>query len=264
MHDVSMAVPKRAGAGSQAEGGTQRFVTKSKYCLKRHLRPKSLPVPSTFSKGQFNIKTKLMHLLFLIVLFNNLDYFVALPLIYGHLQKRAGKKKAGRQGEDRQQANVEPMKKRGMKRRVDTVSMATEKRGMVFRDRPAFFMMTPPISIPTATAGRFTAPGNRVKLSEQNQKMLIVVHLAADVLYCRSRNLLRNVARPAITEEKQHWARTSIRKRGLNRRQSAREEEVGDGGEKQAGGGDEQAHPPGPHPAGVALGQLEFSSCKET
>lgn len=29
---------------------------------------------------------------------------------------------------------------------------------------------------------------------------------------------MRNVARPAITEEKQHWAMTSIRKRGLNRR----------------------------------------------
>lgn len=27
-----------------------------------------------------------------------------------------------------------------------------------------------------------------------------------------------NVARAAITEEKQHWARISIRKRGLNRR----------------------------------------------
>lgn len=50
------------------------------------------------------------------------------------------------------------MKKRGTQRRVDTVSMTTENRGMVFRDRPVFFMMTPPISIPTATAGRFRAP----------------------------------------------------------------------------------------------------------
>lgn len=41
---------------------------------------------------------------------------------------------------------------------------------------------------------------------------------AAEALYWRSRNLLRKVERPAITEEKQHWARTSIRKRGLNRR----------------------------------------------
>lgn len=55
------------------------------------------------------------------------------------------------------------MKKRGMQRRVDKDSMTTEKRGMVFRERPAFFMMTPPISIPTATAGRFTAPGNHKK-----------------------------------------------------------------------------------------------------
>lgn len=53
------------------------------------------------------------------------------------------------------------MKKSGMQRRVEVVSIATEKRGMVFRERPTFFMMTPPISIPTATAGRLTAPGNR-------------------------------------------------------------------------------------------------------
>lgn len=52
------------------------------------------------------------------------------------------------------------MKKRGMQRRVEMVSMTTEKRGMVFSERPDFFMMTPPVSIPTATAGRFTAPVN--------------------------------------------------------------------------------------------------------
>lgn len=38
------------------------------------------------------------------------------------------------------------------------VSIATEKRGMLFRDSSALFMMIPPSSIPTATAGRFTAP----------------------------------------------------------------------------------------------------------
>lgn len=41
---------------------------------------------------------------------------------------------------------------------------------------------------------------------------------AAVVAYCRSRYLLRNVASPAITDEKQHWARTRIRKRGLSKR----------------------------------------------
>lgn len=55
----------------------------------------------------------------------------------------------------------QPMKKSGMQRRVEVVSITTEKRGMVFRERPTFFMMTPPISIPTATAGRLTAPGKR-------------------------------------------------------------------------------------------------------
>lgn len=40
-----------------------------------------------------------------------------------------------------------------------------------------------------------------------------------------------------------------------------REEEVGDGGENQAARGDEQAHPPGPHPAGVAVSQLQVGSC---
>lgn len=52
------------------------------------------------------------------------------------------------------------MKKSGMQRRVEMVSMTTEKRGMVFRERPVLFMMIPPTSIPTATAGRFRAPGN--------------------------------------------------------------------------------------------------------
>lgn len=51
------------------------------------------------------------------------------------------------------------MKKSGIQRRVEVVSMITEKRGMFFRERPVLFMMTPPTSIPTATAGRFTAPG---------------------------------------------------------------------------------------------------------
>lgn len=46
-------------------------------------------------------------------------------------------------------------------------------------------------------------------------------------------------------------------------RHCTREEEVGDGGENQAARGDEQAHPPGPHPAGVTVSQLQFSSCIE-
>lgn len=58
----------------------------------------------------------------------------------------------------------QPIKKRGIQRRVEVVSTAAEKRGMVFRESPAFFMTTPPTSIPTATAGRFTAPGNHEQL----------------------------------------------------------------------------------------------------
>lgn len=58
------------------------------------------------------------------------------------------------------------MKKRGMHRRVEVVNITTEKRGMVFRERPTFFMMTPPISIPTATAGRFNEPGNHKQQEE--------------------------------------------------------------------------------------------------
>lgn len=41
-----------------------------------------------------------------------------------------------------------------------------------------------------------------------------------------------------------------------------REEKVGNGGEKQESGGDEKAHPPRTHPAGVTLVQLLFGSCK--
>lgn len=41
---------------------------------------------------------------------------------------------------------------------------------------------------------------------------------AAEAAYCRSRYLLRNVERPARTDEKQHWARIRIRKRGLSKR----------------------------------------------
>lgn len=46
-------------------------------------------------------------------------------------------------------------------------------------------------------------------------------------------------------------------------RHGAREEEVGDGGEKQAAGGDEQAHPPGPDPTGVTVPQLMLGSCRK-
>lgn len=46
------------------------------------------------------------------------------------------------------------------------------------------------------------------------------------------------------------------------RRHGAREEEVGDGGEEEAAGGDEKPHPPGPHPAGVAQPQLRLRLCQ--
>lgn len=46
------------------------------------------------------------------------------------------------------------------------------------------------------------------------------------------------------------------------RRHRAGEEEVGDGGEDQAAGGDEQAHPPGADPAGVAVSHLLLGSCR--
>lgn len=46
------------------------------------------------------------------------------------------------------------------------------------------------------------------------------------------------------------------------RRHGAREEEVGDGGEEEAAGGDEKPHPPGPHPAGVAQPQLLLRPCQ--
>lgn len=45
-------------------------------------------------------------------------------------------------------------------------------------------------------------------------------------------------------------------------RHPTREEEVGDGGEKQEASSDEQAHPPGADPAGVTLPELLFSSCR--
>ena len=69
------------------------------------------------------------------------------------------------------------MKKSGMQRRVDMVSITTEKRGMVFRERPTFFMMIPPNSIPTATAGRFKAPGNHRRLSHHQVNMTFMVYL---------------------------------------------------------------------------------------
>lgn len=68
------------------------------------------------------------------------------------------------------------MKKRGMQRRVEMVSMTIEKRGMVFRDRPVFFMMTPPTSIPTATDGRFREPGNHKDFSYLPVKMVFIDH----------------------------------------------------------------------------------------
>lgn len=42
---------------------------------------------------------------------------------------------------------------------------------------------------------------------------------------------------------------------------STGEEEVRDGCEEQAAGGDEHAHPPGPDPSGISRPQLLFSSC---
>lgn len=50
------------------------------------------------------------------------------------------------------------MKKSGTHISVEMLNMSTEKRGMFFRDIPVRFMMTPPSSMPTATAGRFMAP----------------------------------------------------------------------------------------------------------
>lgn len=47
-------------------------------------------------------------------------------------------------------------------------------------------------------------------------------------------------------------------------RQFTWEEEVGDGGEKQAASDDEQAHPPGPDPAWVTGFQLLLSSCRKS
>ena len=51
---------------------------------------------------------------------------------------------------------------------------------------------------------------------------------AAEALYWCSRNLLRKVAMPAMTAEKQHWERTSIRKNGLSSRRTSRLGNTGD------------------------------------
>lgn len=60
------------------------------------------------------------------------------------------------------------MKKSGTQRRVEKVNITTEKRGMVFRESPTLFMMTPPTSIPTATAGRLMEPVERKGTREKS------------------------------------------------------------------------------------------------
>lgn len=44
------------------------------------------------------------------------------------------------------------------------ISMMAEKRGMLFMVSPVLLMMKPPMSIPTAAAGRFKDPGKHEPL----------------------------------------------------------------------------------------------------
>lgn len=50
------------------------------------------------------------------------------------------------------------MKKRGTQQKTEMVSITTEKRGMALNDNTQRFIIRPPSTIPTATAGRFKAP----------------------------------------------------------------------------------------------------------
>lgn len=50
------------------------------------------------------------------------------------------------------------MKKMGRQMRMEKTSTTTAKRGMARREKEKRFMMIPPSSIPSAAAGRFTAP----------------------------------------------------------------------------------------------------------
>lgn len=50
------------------------------------------------------------------------------------------------------------MKKRGRQQRMEMRSTTSANRGMVLMEKPKRFMMIPPRSIPSAAAGRFTAP----------------------------------------------------------------------------------------------------------
>lgn len=52
----------------------------------------------------------------------------------------------------------QPMKKMGRQMRMEKTSTTTAKRGMARREKAKRFMMIPPKSIPSAAAGRFTAP----------------------------------------------------------------------------------------------------------
>lgn len=52
----------------------------------------------------------------------------------------------------------QPMKKMGRQMRMENTSTTTAKRGMARREKEKRFMMIPPRSIPSAAAGRFTAP----------------------------------------------------------------------------------------------------------
>lgn len=52
----------------------------------------------------------------------------------------------------------QPMKKMGRQMRMEKTSTTTENRGMARREKAKRFMTIPPKSIPSAAAGRFTAP----------------------------------------------------------------------------------------------------------
>lgn len=57
------------------------------------------------------------------------------------------------------------MKKSGAQRTMEMVMMVAATRGMVCREKTKRFMRIPPNSIPSAAAGRFTAPTEKEKRS---------------------------------------------------------------------------------------------------
>lgn len=50
------------------------------------------------------------------------------------------------------------MKNSGRQRRMEMMSTTSANRGMALREKPKRFMTIPPKSMPSAAAGRFTAP----------------------------------------------------------------------------------------------------------